>query len=101
MKNWTYALAIVFAGLFSGTALAETSPEDSSVESLKQETRELGEALQEYGSDQKEQAEDSINKTLSALDKRIQELEQQLSKNWDDMSDTARERSQKLSLIHI
>ncbi|HBC36504.1 MAG TPA: hypothetical protein DC045_19795, partial [Marinobacter adhaerens] len=37
----------------------------------------------------------SINKTLSALDKRIQELEQQLSKNWDDMSDTARERSQK------
>ena len=99
MKNWTYALAIAFVGLFSGTALAETSPEDSSpdssVESLKQETRELGEALQEYGSDQKEQAEGSINKTLSALDKRIDELEQQLSENWDDMSDTARERSQK------
>ena len=32
---------------------------------------------------------------MSALDKRIQELEQQLSENWDDMSDTARERSQK------
>ena len=95
MKNWAYALTIVFVGMFSGTALAESSPEDSSVESLKQETRELGEALLDYGSDQKEQAEDSINKTLSALDKRIQELEQQLSKNWDDMSDTARERSQK------
>ena len=95
MKNWAYALTIVFAGMFSGTALAESSPEDSSVESLKQETRELGEALQDYGSDQKEQAEDSINKTLSALDKRIQELEQQRSENWDDMSDTARERAQK------
>lgn len=99
MKNWIYSLAISFFGIFSGAALAETSPEDSSpdssVESLQQETRQLGEALQEYGSDQKEQAEDSINKTLSALDKRIQELEQQLSGNWDDMSDTARERAQK------
>ena len=95
MKNWAYALTIVFAGMFSGTALAESSPEDSSVESLKQETRELGEALQDYGSDQKEQAEDSINKTLSALDKRIQELEQQLSENWDAVWDTRREPAQK------
>jgi chromosome segregation ATPase len=95
MKNWIYALAVAFAGMFSAATLAETSSGDSSVESLEQETRELGEALQDYGSDQKEQAEDSINRTLSALDKRIQELEQQLSENWDDMSDTARERSQK------
>jgi type II secretory pathway pseudopilin PulG len=97
MKNWVYAVVVVFMGLLSATALAGSSPDssESSVESLKQETQALGEALQEYGSDQKEQAEDSINKTLSALDKRIQELEQQLSKNWDDMSDTARERSQK------
>src|SRR6056297_423073 len=99
MKNWTYALAITFVGIFSGAALAEMSSKDSSpdssVESLEQETRELGEALQEYGSDQKEQAEDSINKTLSALDQRIDELEQQLSDNWDDMSDIARDRAKK------
>ncbi|WP_240339491.1 hypothetical protein [Marinobacter sp. BW6] len=98
MKSRDYALAVIFVGMLSGAALAESSPDsssDSSVESLKQETRELGEALQEYGADQKEQAEDSINQTLSALDRRIAELEQQLSENWDDMSDTARERSQK------
>ena len=95
MKNRTYVLTIAFVAMFSGAALAEKSSDDSSVESLKEETRELGEALQEYGADQKEQAEDSINKTLSALDKRIQELEQQLSENWDDMSETARERAQK------
>ena len=75
MKNWIYALAIAFAGMFSAAIFAETSSGDSSVESLEQETRELGEALQEYGSDQKEQAEDSINRTLSALDIRIQERE--------------------------
>lgn len=99
MKNWTYVIAIAFFGLFSGAVLAETSTADSSpdssVEALKQETRELGEALEAYGSDQKEEAEDSISKTLTALDKRIQELEKQLSENWDEMSDTARDRSQK------
>ena len=77
MKSRGYALAVVFVGVLSGTALAESSP-DSSLESLKQETRELGEALQEYGADQKEQAEDAINKTLSALDQRIDELEQRV-----------------------
>lgn len=94
MKQIAYALTLVTTGLLSGTVMAQSSP-DSSVESLKQETQELGEALKEYGSDQKEQAEDSINETLSALDRRIEELEQQLSENWDDMSDTARERAQK------
>lgn len=99
IKPLTYVLTLVFVGMFSGAALAESSPdpssEDSSVEALKKETRELGEALKEYGSAQKEQAEDSINRTLSALDRRIEELEQQLSENWDDMSDIARERSRK------
>ncbi|AOY86904.1 hypothetical protein BKP64_01210 [Marinobacter salinus] len=92
-KPSVYALAFVFLTLCSWTVQAE--PADSSVEELKKETRELGKALKEYGSDQKDRAEDSINRTLSALDQRIDELEQQLSENWDDMSDTARERSQK------
>jgi gas vesicle protein len=94
MKRTVYALTLIMTGLLSGTVMAQSSS-DSSVESLKQETQELGEALKEYGADQKEQAEDSINETLSALDRRIEELEQQLSENWDDMSDTARERAQK------
>ncbi len=94
MKLKACMLALALTGGLPGTLLAESSP-DSSVESLKQETRELGKTLKEYGSDQKEQAEDSINRTLSALDQRIAELERQLSENWDDMSDTARDRTQK------
>lgn len=94
MKQFGYCLVLAFAFGVSGSLYAEPS-DDSSVESLKKETRELGQALKEFGADQKEEAEASIESTLSALDKRIETLQQELDQNWNDMSDKARERSQK------
>ena len=93
LKHIVYALFAAASFTLAVPLHAEST--DSSVDKLKQESRELGEALQEYGADQKDQAEDAINRTLSALDKRIAELEQELSENWDDMSKAARERSQE------
>ena len=93
-KQLGYSLVFVLALGMSGSLQAESSG-DSSVESLKKETRELGQALQEFGADQKAEAETAIENTLSALDKRIDTLQQELDQNWDDMSDTARERSRK------
>ncbi|MEP1217363.1 MAG: hypothetical protein ABJM11_02680 [Marinobacter sp.] len=89
-----YSLAFVLAIGMSGSLHAD-SPDDSSVESLRKETRELGQALKEFGADQKAEAEAAIEDTLSALDKRIETLQQELDQNWDDMSDKARDRSQK------
>lgn len=93
-KQLGYSLALILALGMSGSLNAEPS-EDSSVESLKKETRELGRTLKEFGADQKAEAETAIENTLSALDKRIDTLQQELDQNWDDMSDTARERSRK------
>ncbi|MGO1503249.1 MAG: hypothetical protein ACTHWH_18420 [Marinobacter sp.] len=93
LKHTVCALVVAASCTLAGPLYAES--EDSSVNELKQESRELGRALQEYSADQKDQAEDSINQMLSALDKRIAELEKELSQNWDDMSDTARDRSQE------
>ena len=93
LKHIVCTLALAALCTLSAPLYAES--EDSSVAELKQESRELGEALQEYGADQKDQAEDSINRMLVALDKRIAELEAELSENWDDMSSAARERSQE------
>jgi gas vesicle protein len=93
LKHIVYALIVAASFMLAVPLHAEST--DSSVDKLKQESRELGEALQNYGADQKIQAEDAINRTLSALDKRIVELEKELSENWDDMSKTARERSQE------
>ncbi|WP_417516785.1 hypothetical protein [Marinobacter sp.] len=93
LKHITCALLVAASCALAEPLYAETT--ESSVDKLKQESRELGETLQEYGADQKDQAEDSINRTLSALDRRIAELEKELSENWDDMSNTARERSQE------
>ncbi len=92
LKHTVGVLLVLASFAFTAPLQAESS--DSAVDRLRQESRELGEALREYGADQKDQAEDSINRTLTALDKRIAELEQELSENWDDMSNTARERSQ-------
>ena len=91
LKHIVCALAVAASCTFAAPLYADS--EGSSVSELKRESRELGEALQEYGADQKDQAEDSINRMLSALDKRIAELEQELSENWDDMSNTTRQRA--------
>lgn len=91
-KQLGYSLGFILALGMSGYLQAESS-ENSSVASLKKETRELGQALKEFGADQKVEAETAIESTLSALDKRIGTLRKELDQNWDDMSDTARERS--------
>ena len=93
-KQLGYSLAFVLAFGVSGSLQAESSG-DSSVESLKKETRELGQALKEFGADQKAEAETAIENTHSALDKPIETLQRELDQNWDDMSDKARERSRK------
>ncbi|MCL7943784.1 hypothetical protein [Marinobacter sp. ATCH36] len=92
--RFRYSLALILALGVSGNVNAESS-EGSSVESLKEETRELGQALKEFGADQKAEAEAAIESTLAALDKRIETLQQELDQNWDDMSEKARERSRK------
>src|SRR5690554_105975 len=93
LKHSVGALLVTVSFMLVGPLHAE--PADSTVDELKRETRELGETLQKYGADQKDQAEDSINRALTALDERIAELEEELSENWDDMSSVARERSQE------
>ncbi len=93
-KRFGYCLALIMAVGMFGNLHAESSDE-SSVESLKQETRELGQALKDFGADQKAEAEAAIEDTLAALDKRIETLQQELDQNWNDMSDKARERSRK------
>ncbi len=92
VKAVGFALMLAVSG---ASQAGEASENESSVDSLKQETRELGQALQSYGAEQKDQAEDAINRTLDAIDARIETLDKELEENWDDMSELARERSRK------
>lgn len=85
-------LALLTAGLAPAVVAEE---DETTVEQLKQDTRELGRSLKDFSVDQKDQAIESINNTLAALDERIDQLESELAENWDDMSELARERSQK------
>ncbi|WP_228152563.1 MULTISPECIES: sll1863 family stress response protein [Marinobacter] len=88
-------MPVLALALASGGVLRAEETGDSSVETLQEETRELGQALQSYGAEQKDQAEDAINRTLDAIDARIETLDKELEENWDDMSELARERSRK------
>ncbi|WP_148863800.1 sll1863 family stress response protein [Marinobacter fonticola] len=87
-------LALVLAGIVGFTAV-QADDNDVSVEALKQDTQALAQKLESYTADQREDAIQAINQTLDALDKRIDSLEEGLAENWDEMSDEAREETQR------
>ncbi|SFR41992.1 hypothetical protein SAMN05216203_0139 [Marinobacter daqiaonensis] len=87
------SLALAFA--LTGTSVVQAKDSDTSMEEVKQETAELGKALKSYGAEQKDEAEAAINRTLDHIDQRIATLEEELSRDWDTMSDATRERARK------
>lgn len=80
---------------FSSVCLAETATESdkTSKEKLKQETKDLLQALKAYTADQRDEAIQKSKATLEKLDKRINDLEVKVDKNWDKMDKTARDEA--------
>lgn len=83
---------VVFGSASVG--LAQAAEEKTTVEDIKAETRELTRKLSAYGAEQRDEAIQSIETTLEDLDARIEVLEQRIDRNWDQMSDAAREEAQ-------
>jgi len=77
----------------AGISFAATEPDKTTREDVKEETRELMEALRSYGADQREEARAKAKKALADLDARIKALEGRIQENWDKMSKAAREKA--------
>lgn len=61
-------------------------------QAVKKETQDLINTLQQYTADQRDQAVKEADQALKKLDGRIDELENRVDKNWDKMSQAAREK---------
>ncbi|TVR00545.1 MAG: hypothetical protein EA399_04155 [Desulfovibrionales bacterium] len=71
------------------------TPEEVEFDEVRREMRELAQALERYGAEQRDKALERSRPALEALDQRLKELEDALEKNWDEMSEAARERSRQ------
>ncbi|WP_152555218.1 sll1863 family stress response protein [Desulfonatronum thiodismutans] len=79
----------------SGAANSGTAPGEASFEEVREEMRELGRALGRYGAEQRDKALERSRPALEDLDRRLDALEKSIEENWDEMSQTARERSRR------
>lgn len=79
---------------------AAASKDAVSATEVKQEAKDLMQALKGYGASQKEQAVQKTKATLDKLDQRIAILEARVDRNWDQMTKAARDQA-RASLIAL
>lgn len=88
-----FAVLVLVTGLTGPTALhAEETP---SLDQVRQETRELVDALQNYGADQRDRALRETEAALARLDARLQALEARVDARWQAMDAKAREEARQ------
>lgn len=73
---------------------AEKSSDETSIEEVKQKTKELLDTLKSYTAEQRDEAMQKTKSALDNMDKRIDALETQVYNNWDKMDKAARQKSQ-------
>jgi uncharacterized coiled-coil protein SlyX len=65
--------------------------DDMSIEDVQKKTSAMIENIKDYGVEQRDKAVEEINDGLAYLDKRIDALEVRIEKEWDNMSEAARD----------
>ncbi len=83
------ALGLMLAA--AGTAFADE--DEPSAGDIRQETRELMQALKAYGADKRDQAVAQTQAALDNIDRRIEALETSMLENWDKMDQAARDKA--------
>ena len=86
--------AIVLSLAIAAPSQAALSPGDrTSIEEVKQETRELIDSIKSYSAEQRDQAIQEIEIAVARLDQRIESLQSRIDNEWDEMSAPAREQA--------
>ncbi len=76
---------VMTLSLSAGAALADES------KSASEQWTESIEQIQAYGADQKNEAVDASRSAAEAIDARLQQMENWVARNWDKLSEEARE----------
>ncbi len=92
-------IAAIVSAALAMPALASqgdaTSPQGGETRARDNDESTL-EAIQRYSADKRDQAISEAKSLMASLDERIERLRKRLDENWDDMSETTRERSREL-----
>lgn len=89
---------IAFSILVMGTAPANAAltPEDkTSIKEVKKETADLMKTIKSYSADQRDKAIQEVEIAIVRLDQRIDSLQTRIDKQWDDMTQPAREQTRE------
>ncbi len=84
------ALICLFALAAAPAGASEDAP---TANDIREETRELIQALKAYGADKRDEAVAQTEAALNNIDRRIEALESSMLENWDKMDQAARDRS--------
>ncbi len=94
-----YIIFITFANV--STCYAESSSEETTAKEVKKEMVDLLETLKSYTAEQRDEAVEKTQKAMDKLDKRIDTVESRIDKNWNTMTETAREEARaKMKALH-
>lgn len=86
-----YMVFVLFAGV--PTCYADSSSDKTTAKEVKKEMQDLLETLKSYTAEQRDEAAEKTKKALDKLDKRIDALESRIDKNWNTMTQKAREEA--------
>ncbi|MFO7830352.1 MAG: hypothetical protein R6V18_00050, partial [Desulfuromonadaceae bacterium] len=79
---------------FISTAQAQSDNYSSvTAKDVQKETKELINTLKQYSVNQRDEAVKEADQALQQLDKRIDALESRVDKNWDNMTQSARQEA--------
>jgi hypothetical protein len=85
----------------SGQAMPEEMEEpakeagaDTTFEDVQAEAQDLTETIADYTADQRQEFAHEVDQALGAIDKRIETVEMAAKRDWDNLSDAARQNTQ-------
>ena len=80
---------------FIPTTQAKAGNDTVTSQDVKAETKEMINTLKQYTIDQRDQAMKDAEQAMDNIDARIDELERRVDKNWDKMTQAAREEARE------
>lgn len=95
MRKITLILTMitVMALCFIPLAQAQSGNDTTTAQDVKKETQELINTLKQYTIDQRDQAVREADQALEKLDGRLDELESRVDRNWNQMTQAARQKA--------
>ena len=89
-------MAVLLAVLGAAqVSFAETYHKKTTAKEVKQEARDVIQALKGYTVEQRDEAIKKTKAALDNLDNRIEELETRIDKSWDKMNEAARQEARE------